>query len=235
MPRYNRHEDEVISRESDYGMSPERRHGGFERPRDAFYEERPSGRIGGWGSLLEDESSGGRGWRGDFRPDDRSERDYGPDDRRTGLARDETDRLIASNKVEGTPVYDRFGDRLGSIHNFMVDKVRGHVVYAVLRHGGGFLGLDERYYPLDWDQLTYDTRLGGYHIDMTEEELKRRGSWDRNERWQGRREQMREPGRPGRGRFERGFGRNRELELHHERERFDTRPDYARGSMEEPW
>lgn len=94
----------------------------------------------------------------------------------------------------------------------MVDKVRGHVVYAVLRHGGGFLGLDERYYPLDWDQLTYDTRLGGYRIDMTEGDLKGRGSWDHNERWRGRRAAGRE--RP----FERGFGRHRELELHRDRE-----------------
>ena len=33
---------------------------------------------------------------------------------------DETDRLIASNKVEGTAVYNRNGDRLGSVYNFMV-------------------------------------------------------------------------------------------------------------------
>ena len=38
------------------------------------------------------------------------------------VATDETDRLIASNKVEGTAVYDRQGERLGSVHNLMVDK-----------------------------------------------------------------------------------------------------------------
>ena len=65
----------------------------------------------------------------------------------------------------------------------MVDKFRGKVVYAVLKHSSGFLGLDERYFPLDWDQLRYDERLGGYHIDMTEDRLKQSGSWDRNERW----------------------------------------------------
>ena len=32
---------------------------------------------------------------------------------------DETDRPIASNKVEGTAVYNRQGDSLGSIYNFM--------------------------------------------------------------------------------------------------------------------
>ena len=37
---------------------------------------------------------------------------------------DETSRLIASNKVEGTAVYNRQGERLGSVYNFMVDKKR---------------------------------------------------------------------------------------------------------------
>ena len=35
---------------------------------------------------------------------------------------DETRELIASNKVEGTAVYDLEGERLGSITHFMVDK-----------------------------------------------------------------------------------------------------------------
>jgi hypothetical protein len=37
------------------------------------------------------------------------------------IAVDETDRLVASNKVEGTPVYNRQGERLGDVYNFMVD------------------------------------------------------------------------------------------------------------------
>ena len=43
------------------------------------------------------------------------------------VATDETDRLIASNKVEGTAVYNRKGERLGSVYNFMVDKRSGQV------------------------------------------------------------------------------------------------------------
>ena len=66
----------------------------------------------------------------------------------TGSAEtDETDRLIASNKVEGTAVSNRQGERLGSVYNFMVDKRSGHVEYAVLSFGG-FLGIGDSYYPL---------------------------------------------------------------------------------------
>jgi sporulation protein YlmC with PRC-barrel domain len=81
------------------------------------------------------------------------------------VAHDETERLIASNKVEGTAVYNRSGEKLGSIHNFMVEKVSGKVEYAVMTAGGGLLG-SARYYPLPWDVLTYSTERGGYVVDF---------------------------------------------------------------------
>lgn len=87
------------------------------------------------------------------------------DRRGDAVATEETDRLIASDKVEGTAVYSTNGERLGSIYNFMVDKRSGRVAYAVMSFGGLF-GLGERYYPLPWDKLTYETRLGGYVVDV---------------------------------------------------------------------
>ena len=74
-----------------------------------------------------------------------------------GVASDETDRLIASNKVEGTAVYNRQGERLGSIYNFMVDKRSGQVEYAVMSFGG-FLGIGDSYHPLPWKALNTTRR-----------------------------------------------------------------------------
>ncbi|MGL4442307.1 MAG: PRC-barrel domain-containing protein, partial [Alsobacter sp.] len=45
--------------------------------------------------------------------------------RRGELPIDETERLIGSDRVEGTDVYDRQGQRLGTVQNFMVDKFTG--------------------------------------------------------------------------------------------------------------
>lgn len=219
MPRHDWRDDETMSRDHGDNRYGRDRYRDFEdRGRRAFFggDRGESGsrrrRPGGWGRMLEDESSGPRG-RSDFADD----RDFGPDDERSGIPRDETERLIASNKVEGTPVYDRNGDRLGSVHNFMVDKFRGRVVYAVLKCGSGFLGLDDRYYPLDWDQLNFDTRIGGYQLNMVEDDLQRFGSWDRNERWS-----EGQPVRRERSGFDRdrGYGRDR---------------DHDRGMMREPW
>ena len=87
-----------------------------------------------------------------------------------GIELEESRRLISSSKVEGTAVYDRAGEQLGTISNFMVDKVSGQVAYAVMSFGG-FLGLGESYHPLPWRALTYDTRLGGYVVDIDKTKL----------------------------------------------------------------
>ena len=58
--------------------------------------------------------------------------DHHRDSSGSSVATEETNRLIASNKVEGTAVYNRQGERLGSVYNFMVDKRSGQVDYAVL-------------------------------------------------------------------------------------------------------
>jgi hypothetical protein len=88
----------------------------------------------------------------------------------SGIAIEETHRLIGSDKVEGTAVYDRNGDRIGTIHNFMVDKRSGKVEYAVMSFGG-FLGMGQTYYPLPWKMLDYDTDLGGFRVEIDEEDL----------------------------------------------------------------
>jgi hypothetical protein len=36
---------------------------------------------------------------------------------------------------------------------------------------GGFLGMGESYHPLPWKSLTYDTRQGGYVVDMDKTKL----------------------------------------------------------------
>ncbi len=87
------------------------------------------------------------------------------------LARDETDRLISSSKVEGTAVYNRQGARLGTVAHFMVDKYTGQVAYAVMTTEAGPAG-GAHHHPLPWRVLTYDTGIGGYVVDLDEDKLK---------------------------------------------------------------
>ena len=79
-------------------------------------------------------------------------------------------RLIASDRVEGTKVYNRAGEKLGSVKNFMVGKLTGQVEYAVLQFGGLF-GVGNEYYPLPWNMLDYDPEKGGYVVDLDKSKL----------------------------------------------------------------
>lgn len=89
---------------------------------------------------------------------------------------EETVRLIASDKVEGTRVYNLEGERLGNVRNFMIDKYSGDVAYAVMSFGG-FLGMGERYHPLPWRALDYDTEMDGFVVDFERSTLERAPSY----------------------------------------------------------
>jgi sporulation protein YlmC with PRC-barrel domain len=74
-------------------------------------------------------------------------------------------RLIAAAEVQGTSVYNRAGEKLGSVEDIMIDKVSGKAEYAVLSFGG-FLGMGVNEYPIPWAKLTYDPRMGGFVVDI---------------------------------------------------------------------
>jgi PRC-barrel domain len=79
--------------------------------------------------------------------------------------------LIASDRVEGTPVRRSSGEKIGTIERLMIDKITGNVAYAVLSFGG-FLGLAQKHAPIPWARLAYDPALAAYQLDVTDEELR---------------------------------------------------------------
>jgi sporulation protein YlmC with PRC-barrel domain len=81
----------------------------------------------------------------------------------------QTPNLIASDRVEGTPVRSTDGNTIGTIERVMIDKVTGKVAHAVLRSNG--VGMANRHLPIRWSRLTYDRTLAAYHLDLTEKEL----------------------------------------------------------------
>ena len=80
--------------------------------------------------------------------------------------------LISSRRVEGTPVYDKAGDKLGTVHSVMIEKKSGRVAYAVMAFGG-FLGLGEHVHPVPWELLTYDVDRDGYVVDLSREQIEK--------------------------------------------------------------
>lgn len=96
------------------------------------------------------------------------------------VATDETGHLIASDKVAGTAVYNRAGESLGTIANFLVNKHSGTVEYVIMSFGG-FLGMGEKYHPLPWKALNYDPGMSGYVVDLDKSRLEGAPTYERSE------------------------------------------------------
>jgi hypothetical protein len=94
----------------------------------------------------------------------------------------ETYSLIGSDKVEGTAVYRSNGEKIGKIIRLMIGKQSGKVGYAVMSFGG-FMGIGEDYYPLPWSLLTYNPRLEGYEVNITDAQLKGAPKYSTHENW----------------------------------------------------
>ena len=94
-------------------------------------------------------------------------------------------RLIAASKVNGTNVYNRASEKLGSIYDVMLAKDYGTAEYAIMKIGG-FLGIGEKYYPLPWDVLSYSPEHDGYVVGLNRDRLEgapshaagETGQWD---------------------------------------------------------
>ena len=80
------------------------------------------------------------------------------------------ERCIASDRVEGTVVYNPRGEKLGTIKHFMVEKKSGEAQYAIMEFGGLF-GIGSDHYPIPWDMLDYDEKQEGYVVDIDESKL----------------------------------------------------------------
>jgi sporulation protein YlmC with PRC-barrel domain len=79
--------------------------------------------------------------------------------------------LVPSDRVEAATVYDRDGDKIGTIERLMLEKMTGTVAYAVVKCSG-FLGTDQHHYPVPWSSLRYNLARKSYEITLTLEDLR---------------------------------------------------------------
>jgi hypothetical protein len=78
--------------------------------------------------------------------------------------------LVTAARVGDTPVYDKFGERVGRVFDISIDKATGKVVHILLGVGG-FLGFGRRFHPLPWALFSYAPDLRGYALPFAREEI----------------------------------------------------------------
>jgi sporulation protein YlmC with PRC-barrel domain len=77
---------------------------------------------------------------------------------------------VSSLDVEGVKIYDIQGKRLGVIDHLVIEKATGRVV-SVDVNMSGFFGIGHSHSQLPWSALHYNSRLNGYQVSLTENEI----------------------------------------------------------------
>ncbi len=79
--------------------------------------------------------------------------------------------LMGANTLLGNDVYNKDGEDLGDIKEFMIDMASGKVAYAVLSYGG-VLGLGDKLFAVPWPALKLDTVNKRFTLDVVKGILK---------------------------------------------------------------
>jgi hypothetical protein len=84
---------------------------------------------------------------------------------KAALPIDQAERVVAADRINGSAVYSRTGNALGTVECLMIDKVGGKIAYAVIAIAA--VGSEcSRRQALPWSVLTYDPLMGGYFVNL---------------------------------------------------------------------
>jgi hypothetical protein len=88
---------------------------------------------------------------------------------------------MGADTLLGNDVYNKDGEDLGDINEFMVDMASGKVVYAVLSYGG-MMGMGNKLFAVPWAALALDTENKRFTLDVQKAALVDAPGFDKD-RW----------------------------------------------------
>ena len=78
--------------------------------------------------------------------------------------------LMGADTLMGNEVFNRDGENLGDIKEFMIDMSTGRIQYAVLSFGG-VLGMGDKLFAVPWSALALDTGNKRFTLDVPKNKL----------------------------------------------------------------
>lgn len=88
-------------------------------------------------------------------------------------------RYLTANSIQGDPVINLKGEKLGTIKEVMLDLKFGKIDYLVLDFGG-FLGIADKYFAIPFEQLELDPEKKAFILDISKETLEKAPGFDKN-------------------------------------------------------
>ena len=87
--------------------------------------------------------------------------------------------LMGAHTMLGNDVYNKEGEDLGDIKEFMIDMASGKVAYAVLSFGG-LLGMGNKLFAVPWAALSLDTTNKRFTLNVLKDALKEAPGFDKD-------------------------------------------------------
>jgi sporulation protein YlmC with PRC-barrel domain len=88
--------------------------------------------------------------------------------------------LMGADTLMGNDVYNKDGEDLGDIKEFMIDMASGRVAYAVLSFGG-LLGMGDKLFAVPWQALVLDTVEKRFTLNVPKAALKDAPGFDKDQ------------------------------------------------------
>ena len=85
------------------------------------------------------------------------------------MASGHTSAILAS-KVKGTTVYNTTGEKIGYVEDVVLDKTSDRIMFVALGFGG-LLGMGEKFYPVPWSVLDFNTEKDCYIVPLSKSEI----------------------------------------------------------------
>ena len=87
--------------------------------------------------------------------------------------------LMGADTLMGNDVYNKDGEDLGDIKEFMIDMASGKISYAVLSYGG-LLGMGDKLFAVPWSALKLDTANKRFTLDVLQATLEDAPGFDKD-------------------------------------------------------
>jgi sporulation protein YlmC with PRC-barrel domain len=90
--------------------------------------------------------------------------------------------VVSASTIIGETVVNRQDEKLGKIHELVIDAKAGRVAYAVLA-SGGFLGMGPRLFAMPWSAFEFANTEQKLVLDVNKEKLEAAPGFDKDETW----------------------------------------------------
>ncbi len=87
--------------------------------------------------------------------------------------------LMGADTLTGNDVYNKDGEDLGDVKEFMIDMATGRIEYAVLSFGG-LLGMGDKLFAVPWSALALDTANKRFTLDVLKQALEDAPGFDKD-------------------------------------------------------